>query len=81
MVYDVRQVIGLFGVYIPLFDPHILNMLQLGCHIICVSYFYCCTVGLIIQYLLMIVYGALADIVIIIAILVQRLLFFCVFNH
>ena len=81
IVYYVHRVIGLFGVYLPLFDPHILNVLQLGCNIICMSYIYCCKVGLIIKYLLVLLFGALADIFIIIAILVQCLLFFCVLTH
>ena len=81
MVYDVRHVMVMFGVSLPLSDPQILNELHLGCHIIWVSYVYCWIVGLIIQYFLMLVFGPLTDIVIIITILVQRLFFFCVCTH
>ena len=78
MVYDVRHVIVLFGISLPLYAPQIVNLLHLGCHIIWISYVSCCKVGLIIQALLMLLFGTLTDIVIIIAILVQRLFFFCV---
>ena len=81
MVYDVRHVIVLCGVSLPLSDPKILNMLHLGCHIIWISYVSCWKVGLIIQDLLMLLFGTLTDIVIIIAILVQRLFFFYVCNR
>ena len=81
MMYDVHHVIGVFGVSLPLFDHHIVNVLQLGCHIIWMSYVSCWTVGLIIQDSLTLVFGPLTDIFIIIAILVQRLFFFCVCTH
>ena len=81
MVYDVRHVIGLFGVSPPISDPQIVNVLHLGCHIIWMSYVSCWTVGIIIQDSLMLVFGPLNDIVIIITILVHRLLFFCVYTH
>ena len=81
MVYDVRYVIGLFGVSPPIFDPQIVNFLHLGCHIIWMSYVSCWTVGFTIQDLLMLLFGPLTDIVIVIAIHVQRLLLFCVCTH
>ena len=73
MLYDVRHAIGLFGVSLPLFDPQIVNVLQLVFHIIWMLYVYCWTVGIIIHDYLMLVLGPLNDIVIIIAILVQCL--------
>ena len=44
-------------------------------------YVSCCKVVLIIQDILMFVFGPLTEIVIIITILIQCLFFFCVFNH
>ena len=73
--------IGLFGVSLPLFYPHILNVMHLCCHIIWMSYVSCWTVGLIIQDYLLLVFGTLAGIFIIIAIFVQCLFFFYVCTH
>ena len=81
MVYDVRHVIGLFGVSPPLSAPQIVNVLHLGCHIIWMSYVSCFTVGLIIQDFLMLVFCPLSGIGIIIAILVKRLFLLCVCTH
>ena len=81
MLYYVRYVMGLFGVYFPLYNPHIVNVLHWGCHILWMLYVSCCKVVLIIQDILMFVFGPLTEIVIIITILIQCLFFLCVFNH
>ena len=81
MVYDVRHVIVLFGVSLPLSAPQIVNVMHLGCHIIYMSYVSCRKICLIIQDFLMLVFGPLTDIVIIIAILVQIICLFCVCTH
>ena len=84
MVYDVRHVIVLFGVSLPLSAPQIVNVMHLGCHIIYMSYVSCWKICLIIQDFLMLVFCPLTDIVIIIVILVNILFFFfflCVCTH
>ena len=81
MVYDLRHIIVLFGLSLPLVPPQIVNVLHQGCHILWMFYIWWWAVGLIVRYLLMLLFCPLTDIFIIIAILIHWLFFFRFYSY
>ena len=64
--------IGLFGVYLPLAAPHIVNMLHQWCHLLWFLYISWCLAGQVVWYFLMFGFVPLTEIFIIVAVVIQH---------